>query len=103
MSEITVPSKMTVLRSVKLARHEPSSSGVEETIAITKFETQPMIIHFQIESKRTENYNSMGVSVGVSMPCYVEEQEEALEVAMGIVKARMAKEIDNIESVLGGL
>lgn len=45
------------------------------------------------------NYESVKIHVGVSLPCYLEEVTEALDVAIELVAARLAVEVEDFEPV----
>lgn len=79
---------------------EAMSSDIEETIEIHQFATTPAMARVMIPLKKAHNYNSAGLTIGVDLPCYMEELPEALEKAYDIAKERLLAEIPKIIEAL---
>lgn len=94
---VAVPSKVWVQRTVKRAKEpELVIDEDEEIIAIHKFVTTPAIVTASIPFKKSHDYSSAGITIGVQIPCYREEIENAIEAAELLVKKRMAERLPDI-------
>ena len=71
-----------------------------ETIEVHKFVTQPAIVNIEIPIKMTKYYNSMGITVGVQLPCYKEEIDAGIEKAKEIALTKVFGEIPAIKQAL---
>lgn len=99
---LLVPTTITVSRTVKIGKtgDEASSGEASEIIEVHKFATTPAVARVMIPIKKTHNYNSAGLTVGVDLPCYVEELPEGLEKAYEMAKARLLVELPKIIDAL---
>ena len=76
---------------------ETFSKDTEEIVVVSKFETQPAIIHRGYGlTLNLGNYESARFDVSVTLPCYVEDIEAADEFAKAFVKARIEKEVEDL-------
>lgn len=70
----------------------------DETIAIHRFETEPAKVSFEIGvTMNLGNYESARISVGVAVPCYREEMDQAFEFARKFAEGVIAKEKTDIQ------
>lgn len=96
-----VPTTVRVSRTVKVdGEDQVQESDDEEVIDIHKFITKPAVIPFRYDVKRCKEFQTVGISVGVELPCYVEEIPEGMERAKQIVIGRLRKEMPNLGKVL---
>ena len=99
---LRVPTTIRVSRTVKIGKtgDEAMSGDIEEVIEVHQFATTPAMARIMIPLKKAHNYNSAGLTVGVDMPCYVEELPQALERAYEIAKDRLLAELPKIIEAL---
>lgn len=97
---IAAPLKVTVLRSVKQKGHKEATEGATETIEVRKFATQPAVVRFGLDAKKCANFNSAGATVGIELPCYVEEIEEGFEEAKKLARERLIAELPGLTKIL---
>jgi len=71
-----------------------------EEIEVHKFVTQPAIVRFSYPLKMTKSYQSVGIEIGVELPCYVEEIENGLDRAAQIVASRLKVEVPKLRETL---
>lgn len=78
---LVAPTTITVSRTIKIGStgEEAESSEVSETIEVHKFATAPAYARITVPIKKAQNYNSAGLTIGVDVPCYKEELDQALE------------------------
>lgn len=99
-----VPTVITVSRSVKLdGSDETTETQQEETIEVHEFATTPAMVEFRYPIKRSKDYQSAGIEIGVTLPCYVEEIPAAMERAKDLVVTRLQAEIPRLAAVLDKL
>lgn len=77
-----------VLRTVKRPGEPESVSEEHDVIAVHRFVTQPAMVSFSYPLKKSYDYNSAGITIGVSLPCYREEIDAACEMVEDFVKKR---------------
>ena len=94
-----VPTKMRVLRSVRKSGEEACTED-EQIIEINVFETVPAMAIAEIPIRMSKDYNSIGITIGVHLPCYAEEIEAAIERAYELAINRVSKEIPLIKEAL---
>jgi len=100
----TVPTTLRVSRTVNCSGTDKASeSESEEIIEVKNFLTQPAVIQFSYPVKRALEYQSVGLEVGISLPCYVEEVHEAIEKAQEIVISRTKELMPDVGKVLDRL
>jgi hypothetical protein len=100
MVPIVAETKIIVQRTVKLDGVDSDSASSEDVIAITIFATTPAMAHVSVPIKLSRSFQSVGVEVGVYLPCYKEELPEAIELAYRLAKERVAREIPIIKKAL---
>lgn len=91
--------KIRVHRTINVDGDETQDSE-EEVIAVHQFATMPASAYVTVPIKISRNYQSAGIEVGVSLPCYKEELPEAIELAYRMAKERVFNEIPAIQSAL---
>lgn len=100
LAPVVAETKIVVHRTVKLDGVDHDSASSEETIAVHVFATTPAMACVSVPIKLSRQYQSVGVEIGVYLPCYKEELPEAIEEAYRLVKERIAREIPLIKSSL---
>jgi hypothetical protein len=100
MVPVTAESKIIVQRTVKLDGVDSDSSSTENLIEVQTFATTPAMAFVSVPIKLSRSFQSVGVEVGVYLPCYKEELPEAIELAYRLAKARVAREIPIIKKAL---
>lgn len=100
MVPIAAESKILVQRTVKLDGVDTDSASYEDVIAVQVFATTPAMAHVSVPIKLSRSFQSVGVEVGVYLPCYKEELPEAIERAYQLAKERVAREIPIIKQAL---
>lgn len=93
---------MRVTRTVN-ASGESTSKDTSEIIDVKSFATQPAIVNFSYPIKKALEYQSAGIEIGVSLPCYVEEIEDGITRAQEIVVSRVADLLPEVDAVLDKL
>jgi len=97
-----VPTTIRVSRSVKFKPsssapgEEAHSSDPDEIIEIHQFATQPGSVYLGVDFKKAKDYNSAGCMIGVTIPCYSEEIERAMQRAYHLVMERLKVELPKI-------
>jgi hypothetical protein len=72
----------------------------QEKIEIKKFETSPAhVMYSNGATISMGNYESAKVEIGVTLPVYMEEIDEAFKVAEKIVNERLDKEVTNLKAL----
>ena len=61
------------------------------------------MVNVEIPLKMTKNYNSIGITVGVTLPCYAEEIEAGIDGAKALVMKRVHAEIPNLKIALNNI
>jgi hypothetical protein len=89
-----------VIKTVKSSGKDESSDGEPETIEVHKFATNPAIVSVSYPVKLSKAYQTVGITVGVSLPCYVEEIPQAFERANNLVIERMKIEMPKIKALV---
>jgi len=68
-----------------------------ESISITEFKTTPAKVLVDLSRTiNTGNYNSLKISIGISLPCYVEMIDEGYKVALDFVTEKLDNELVKI-------
>lgn len=93
------PTTITVNRTTKSGKDD-SADGEPETVEVHKFATNPAIVSISYPVKLTRNYQTAGITVGISLPCYAEEIDAAFEKANNLVIARLKVEIPKVKALL---
>lgn len=75
---------------------EAQSSDLPETIAVHEFATTPAVVHFELPLKKVKDFNSAGITIGIAVPCYVEEIDAAIDFAKNKVLQRLHAELPEI-------
>lgn len=94
------PSKIRVSRTVKLTGEAETSSSSEELFEVHKFATPPAVAKAGIDLKMSMDYQSLGFSVGVELPCYLEELDAAQDKAYQMAFERIQAKIPEIQETL---
>lgn len=93
----TAQTTVYVQRTTKRAKQpEEVIDEDPEVIAVHKFVTQPAMVQFATSHKKAHDYCSSGVTIGVTLPCYVSEVSDAYEAAEEIVMERLKKRLPDI-------
>jgi len=100
MVPIAAETKVIVQRTVKLDGVDTDSASSEDVIEVQVFATTPAMAHVSVPIKLSRSFQSVGVEVGVYLPCYKEELPEAIERAYQLAKERVAREIPIIKQAL---
>jgi hypothetical protein len=95
--------KLRVLRTVKVNGSDEDTSGTDETIDVQTFVTVPAMVSVGVPVKISRAYQSIGIEVSVSLPCYKEEIKEARDLAYALAKERVFTEIPIIQKALNAL
>jgi len=96
-------SRLTVSRSVKKSGQAESVTDLPEDIDVHVFQTAPASVHLTVPVKLVKNYNSAGITIGVTLPCYAEEIPDAQEKAMKLVHSALAKYMPDVLKMLNRL
>ena len=71
-----------------------NQSSKEQLVEVSAFETAPATVSFGAGvTKNVGNYESLRVDVQLTLPCYVEEVEDAFKAARDWVDSTMDKEL----------
>lgn len=97
---VAAPLKIRTSKTVKLKRQDEVADSQEEVIEIHKFATQPAVATVSIPLKMTMDYQSLGVEIGVSLPCYAEELDAGIEKAFEMAMSRIMAKIPEIQKTL---
>jgi hypothetical protein len=87
-----------VSRSIRQHGTEVASEGEEQLIEVQKFLVEPAYV--KIEKGLTlnrGNYEFVRVDVGLTLPCYVEEVDGAMEQCNRVVEARLMREYEEVD------
>jgi hypothetical protein len=95
-----VSTTIHVSRTTKSSGRDEHQDGDPETIEVHKFATNPAIVSVSYPVKLTKAYQTVGITVGVSLPCYAEEVPQAFERANNLVIERMKIEMPKIKALL---
>lgn len=95
--------KLRVLKTVKVNGTDEDTSGTDETIDVQTFLTVPAMATVNVPVKISRAYQSIGVEVSVSLPCYKEEIKEGIDMAYSLAKERVFTEIPIIQKALNAL
>ncbi len=96
-----MPTTIRVTRTVAISADfedtdRASSGEPDEVIEVHKFATAPAYAEVSVPVKKTKDYHSAGITIGVRRPCYTEELPQAFEEAYALVKERMMVELPKI-------
>lgn len=100
---ISVSTKMVVSRTVKLTRgpdKDIKSKEDEELLEIHHFATTPAMAIVEIPIVMSKNYQSIGIRVGVHLPCYSEELDDGITKATQMALDRVQREIPELREAL---
>ena len=100
MAPVVAETKIIVHRTVKLDGVDVDSASTEELIEVHAFATTPAMAVVSVPIKLSRSFQSVGVEVGVYLPCYKEELPQAIELAYRMAKERVAREIPIIKQAL---
>lgn len=103
MSSNNLPVKITVERTVKRAREEESSEEHDDVLEVIEFKTQPAMAIAEIPVRMSKNFQSIGIKVGVQIPCYKEELDDAITEAIQMALDRVTSEIPELRNALDKL
>jgi hypothetical protein len=99
---VVVETKIRVHRTVKLDGAEDSAS-TDDVIEVQTFATTPAMAVVTCPIKISRKFQSVGLEVGVYLPCYKEELPLAIEAAYRMAKERIMQEIPGIQKALSGI
>jgi hypothetical protein len=69
----------------------------EETLAVHRFLTEPARVEVSLGlTLNLTNYESAKITIGITVPCYKEETEDAFAWAKDWVEKRVSAEVENI-------
>lgn len=95
------PTTIKVSRSIKRqGTQEQVSDDEPETFEVHQFATTPATVSISYPIKLSKNYQTAGITVGVTLPCYVEEVDAAFERATEIVVKKLKDEMPKLKSLL---
>lgn len=97
---VAEPLKIRTSKTIRLSGQPESSSSDEELIEVHKFVTKPAVASVSIPLKMTMDYQSIGIEIGVSLPCYAEEIDAGIEKAYEIAFNRITAKIPEIQRTL---
>jgi len=97
---IAAASKVRVTKTIKLKGKAEDVKGTEEILEVHKFVTEPAVATVTIPLKLSMDYQSLGIEIGVSIPCYKEELEEGVEKAYQMVLERVITKVPEIQKAL---
>ena len=96
--------KVKVERSVKLttgkSATDEESRSEENIIEVHKFTTTPAMATVEIPVKFSKDFQSIGLTIGVSLPCYSEALSEGMKMAYSMAIERLQKEIPDLKTML---
>jgi hypothetical protein len=96
--EVMAPAQVFVTKQYKLDGKEGEPQAKEEIISIQKFVTEPARVSFALGlTLNLGNYESARIDVGMYVPCYREEAQDAYLFAKKFVMDRLVKEKDAIK------
>jgi hypothetical protein len=99
----TENSMVFVTRTVGSKGGPTTSSESEDIIAVHKFVTDPAKVAVDYAlTINLGNFESAKIGVSVTVPCYLEEMNEAYEFAQAWAEERLVKERDMITSGRNG-
>ena len=92
-------SVVTVSTSFKKDGVDSDTKDENETIEVRKFVTEPakVTVNYGI-TMNMGNYESARIDVGVTIPCYKEELDDAHAFAIDWAESRLNKEIEALRS-----
>lgn len=97
---VVAETKIVVQRTVKLDGVDQDSASTEDVIEVQVFATTPAMAYVSVPIKLSRSFQSVGVEVGVYLPCYKEELPDGIEQAYRLAKSRVAREIPIIKKAL---
>jgi len=100
VSKTIRPTTIHVTRSIKKQGEREQSDGESEVIAVHEFATAPATASVTYPIKLSKNYQTAGVTIGVTVPCYAEEINAALDKATEIAVIRLKDEMPKLKSLL---
>jgi len=93
------PTTLTVTKQFKLQSGEAEADPVNETIEVTKFETEPARVRVGFGlTINLGNYESARLDVSVEVPCYKEQVDDAYTQAKVWVEERVQSEVADIKA-----
>jgi hypothetical protein len=95
--------KIRVHRTVKLNGTDSDAASSEDVIEVHAFATTPAMAVVTVPIKISRKFQSVGMEVGVYLPCYKEELPQAIEAAYSLAKERILREIPDIQKALNGI
>lgn len=101
-----VPTTITVSRTVKI-KNSPTTpadqaAGNDEpkALEVNKFATTPAQVTWAMDFKKSYDFSSVSVHVGVTIPCYAEEVAEAKLAARDFVVEALQVEVPKIVTLV---
>ena len=96
------PTLVRVTRTIEVEEGTEFEDDTE-TIEIHKFVTTPASASVEIPIKMSKHFNSIGITVGVTVPCYTEELELGIEKAKTMAMEKVFSEIPGLKESLENL
>jgi len=100
MAPVVAETKIVVHRTVKLDGVDQDSASTTDVIEVHAFATTPAMAIVSVPIKLSRSFQSVGVEVGVYLPCYKEELPQAIEQAYQMSMERVMREIPIIKKAL---
>jgi hypothetical protein len=97
---IATPVKIRTAKTINLEKTPKEDSSEEQIIEVHKFITQPAVATVNVPLKMSMDYQSIGIEIGVSIPCYAEELDAGIEKAFEMAFAKVAEKIPEIQKTL---
>lgn len=92
--------KIRVHKTIKVDGEDQGTTSEDEIIEVQQFATTPAMAVVSVPVKVTRNFQSVGVDIGVWLPCYKEELPAAIEEAYRMAKQRVNEEMPTIIATL---
>lgn len=89
-----------VSRTIKKQGEAEVADGGSETLEVHQFATTPAVVSVSYPIKLTKNYQAAGIDVGISLPCYAEEIDDAFQRANDLVIERLKVELPKLKQLL---
>ncbi len=87
-----------VVHENKLAKTSETVEESEESLGVEVFQTTPAVVTLRLgRTVNIGNFNSVRVEVGVSVPCYREQIDDAYAIANTWVAERLTQKLNQID------
>jgi len=89
--------RIFVSKVYKLSGKEAPEELTEEKLGVHKFQTEPATVSLEYGlTLNMGNYESCRLTVGIRLPCYKEQVEEAYEAASSWVETKISEQVTEI-------